>query len=192
MHPEWQCSIYTLCRQSDRDRSNKFFKALRFLHAKGKMADLEDGPDQKPLEEAEIHKTIINLIEGSRFDLLITHSPWGEYTRHRRHEETGKALLALWTSKKIQTKEMWIFAYEDGQGAYYTHADKNAHHTLSLPLPVWKRKNSIITKIYGFSQASWEARTSPNVEAFWCFNSPKSYNGWCLKKEKDDENIGPL
>ena len=44
------------------------------------MADLEDGPDQRPLAETNIYKTIINLIKGSRFDLVITHSP-GESTR---------------------------------------------------------------------------------------------------------------
>ncbi|MGB3860706.1 MAG: PIG-L family deacetylase [Candidatus Aminicenantaceae bacterium] len=119
IHPEWECFIYTLCRRSDPDRSHKFFKVVQLLKATGKMADLEDGPDQRPLPETNIYKTIINLIKGSRFDLVITHSPWGEYTRHRRHEEIGKALLSLWGSREIQTKEMWLFAYEDGQGAYY-------------------------------------------------------------------------
>jgi hypothetical protein len=109
---------------------------------------------------------LINLIKGSRFDLVITHSPWGEYTRHRRHEEIGKALLSLWGSREIQTKEMWLFAYEDGQGAYYPHVERNAHRTFLLPKPVWERKYHILTDIYGFSYNSWEAQTAPNVDPY--------------------------
>ena len=156
------------------------------------MADLEDGPDQRPLAEIHIYETILNLIKGKRFDLVITHSPWGEYTRHRRHEEIGKALLFLWGSREIQAKEMWLFAYEDGQGDYFPHAERNAHRTFLLPKSVWKRKYHIITDIYGFSYNSWEAQTSPKVEAFWCFDSPKSIHKWFLKKETENENIGPL
>ena len=166
IHPEWECFIYTLCRRSDPDRSHKFFKVVQLLKATGKMADLEDGPDQRPLAETNIYKTIINLIKGSRFDLVITHSPWGEYTRRRRHEEIGKALLSLWGSREIQTKEMWLFAYEDGQGAYYPHAERNAHRTFFLPKPVWERKYHILTDIYGFSYNSWETQTAPNVDPY--------------------------
>jgi len=192
MHPEWKCFIFTLCRRSDPDRFRRFFEAVKLLKAGGKMGDLDDGPDQRPLDETNINKTIINLIRGRTFDLLITHSPRGEYTRHRRHEEIGKALLSLWGNSEIQTKEMWFFAYEDGQGAYLPHAERNAHRTFHLPKPVWERKYYVITDIYGFSLNSWEAQTSPKIEAFWCFDSPKSLNKWFLNKEKKIENIGPL
>ena len=156
------------------------------------MADLNDGPDQEPLDELAIHKTILNLIQGNRFDLVITHSPWGEYTRHRRHEETGKALLSMWCRGEIKPKEMWIFAYEDGQGAHLPKPEKDAHHCLSLPIHVWERKNHILTNIYGFSTSSWEARVSPKEEAFWCFRSPKIFHKWYQKKETANENSGPL
>jgi len=192
MHPDWHCSIYTLCRGSDLNRSRNFHNAIKYLKANGKMADLNDGPEQKPLSDNDINNTIIKLINKVRFDLVITHSPWGEYTRHRRHEEIGKALLSLWDRGEIQAEEMWLFAYHDDNGSYFPHADKNAHYVLLLPQPIWEIKYKIITDIYGFSQDSWEAQTTPRLEAFWRFNSPKRAQGWYRKKESINENISPL
>jgi LmbE family N-acetylglucosaminyl deacetylase len=79
------------------------------------MEDLEDGPGQIPLAKHEIESAVLRSLPSTRFDLIITHSPAGEHTRHRRHEETGEAILSLWTSGKIQMDELWMFAYEDGE-----------------------------------------------------------------------------
>ena len=54
------------------------------------MADLDDGPDQKPLKQTEVQKTILNTLPERNFDIILTHSPKGEYTRHLRHEETSR------------------------------------------------------------------------------------------------------
>ncbi len=99
---------------------------------------------------------------------ILIHPEWEcfIYTLCRRHEEIGKALLSLWGSREIQTKEMWLFAYEDGQGAYYPHAERNAHRTFFLPKLVWERKYHILTDIYGFSYNSWETQTAPNVDPY--------------------------
>ena len=48
-HPEWRWRIVTLCRADDPDRAPKFRKVLEHLGAEGAMADLNDGPDQIPL-----------------------------------------------------------------------------------------------------------------------------------------------
>ena len=53
------------------------------------------------------------------FDLIITHNPTGEYTRHIRHEEVSKAVIKLWHAGKISAGELWTFAYEDGNKKYY-------------------------------------------------------------------------
>ena len=47
----WNWFIATLCRASDGDRAPRFFQALKALGADGKMSDLDDGPEQKPLTE---------------------------------------------------------------------------------------------------------------------------------------------
>jgi hypothetical protein len=170
MHPEWKCSIFALCRASDCDRSKKFFKALSYLRATGSISDLDDGPEQKELSDKEVTQTISEILgRKKKFDLLITHGPRGEYTRHRRHEEVSKAVQDLWKSGKVLAKNLWLFAYEDGNGTYFPRPAEDANLKFPLPLAIWQKKYQIITEVYGFSSDSWESQTTPKVEAFWDF-----------------------
>lgn len=169
MHPDVKWTVVTICRKSDADRAPKFFKALEEFGANGYMGDLDDGPEQEPLDNGEIQRTIIELLPSDRYDVVITHSTGGEYTRHLRHEETAKAAMRLWEAGKPIAKEMWSFAYEDGGGKYLPRADRGADLQIRLPELVWQRKYDIITKIYGFSEDSFEAKTTPRNEAFWRF-----------------------
>ena len=173
MHPEIQWTVLTLCRMSDPDRSPKFHKVMKILNAKGIMGDLDDGPEQMPLDCHEVQCAIIELLPSSIFDLIITHGPKGEYTRHRRHEEVGKAVMALWENEKMFAKEIWRFAYEDGDGRYLPKAVQDADLKIRLPNEIWQKKYDIITKIYSFAPDSFEAKTTPRKEAFWCFKSNK-------------------
>ena len=100
MNPECKWTIISLCRGNDTDRAPKFLKAIQFYGASGVMGNLDDGPEQKSISEKKIEKSIIFLLPKSNYDLIITHSPAGEYTRHKRHEETGKAVSFLWEKKK--------------------------------------------------------------------------------------------
>ena len=167
MYPDVDWTVVTLCRKSDLDRAPKFFKALERLNAVGFMADLDDGPEQTPLDNGEMQKTIAELLPSKRFDLVITHSTSGEYTRHLRHEETAKAVLELWNSDRLFADELWTFAYEDGNRKYLPRAIKNADLLVGLNDEIWRQKYDIITRIYGFSRESFEAKTTPKEEAFW-------------------------
>lgn len=167
MHPNTDWTIITLCRKSDPDRAPKFHNAVKTLNAKGIMADLDDGPEQTPLDKHQLQRTIIEILPSNSFDLIITHSPDGEYTRHRRHEEVGKAVTELWQNKKLFSKEIFKFAYEDDNGSYLPKAVPNADLKIKLPRQIWQNKYNIITKIYGFSPDSFEAKTTPHTEAFW-------------------------
>jgi LmbE family N-acetylglucosaminyl deacetylase len=169
MHPEVNWTILTLCRLSDPDRSPKFNKAMNALGAKGVMGDLDDGPEQIPLNGHEIQCAIKELLPSDSFDLIITHGPKGEYTRHRRHEEVGKAVMALRENEKLFAGEIWRFAYEDGDGKHLPQAAQDADLKIKLPGKVWQKKYGIITKIYGFAPDSFEAKTTPKQEAFRCF-----------------------
>jgi LmbE family N-acetylglucosaminyl deacetylase len=171
-HPEWCCFIICLCRKSDPDRAPKFAKALKVLNAKGIMGDLDDGPEQTPLTDNEVQDTIMKLLPPIHFDLVITHHINGEYTRHRRHEEVGKAVIQLWQTGELLTREFWTFAYEDGGRKYFPRPVKDASIYNQLPEPIWNVKYSIITGIYGFEKDSWEAQTTPKAEAFRQFSSP--------------------
>jgi len=167
MHPDCKWTILSLCRGSDSDRAARFYKTLEYLHATGKMADVDDGPEQRPLTEREVQNAILSLLPLSKFDLILTHSLWGEYTRHIRHEETAKAVLALRESGELTAKQVWIFAYEDGGKRYLPRPVRDADIVTRLPEEIWQKKYKIITQIYGFEPESWEAKTTPREEAFW-------------------------
>jgi LmbE family N-acetylglucosaminyl deacetylase len=168
-NPEWQCFIACLCRKTDPDRAPKFEKALEILGANGIMGDLDDGPEQKPLFEYVVQEAILQLLPALHFDLIITHNFKGEYTRHRRHEEIGRAVINLWYSGKLSTNELWAFAYEDGHRTYFPIVTEDAPLFYALPHDLWEKKYNIITNIYGFDKNSWEAQTTPKEEAFWQF-----------------------
>ena len=169
MHPEIDWTILTLCRLSDPDRAPKFRKAMKALKAKGIMGDLDDGPEQISLDCHEVKCAISELLPSNDFDLILTHGSGGEYTRHRRHEEVGRAVMSLWENERLFAKEIRRFAYEDGDGKYFPKPAQNADLKIRLPNEIWQQKHNIITKIYGFAPNSFEARVTPRKEAFRYF-----------------------
>jgi LmbE family N-acetylglucosaminyl deacetylase len=180
-HPLWNWYIICLCRKTDKERANKFYKVLNVLNAKGIMGDLDDGPDQMPLGETAIELAILNLLPARHFNLIITHNPNGEYTRHKRHEEVSKAVITLWQNGKIVADELQTFAYEDGNNQYFPLAIKTAPLYQILPEEIWQKKYNLITKEFGFSKDSWEAKTTPKQEAFWTFSDAHEAKRWLNK-----------
>jgi LmbE family N-acetylglucosaminyl deacetylase len=180
-HKSWQWFIACLCRKSDKERSLRFYNALKIFKSEGIMGDLDDGPEQKPLDEREIEQTIMKILPPRRFDLIITHNPAGEYTRHLRHEEVSNVVIKMWYTGKISVNELWTFAYEDGNKDYYPKPVENAAIYKVLTKQIWAMKYSIITKTYGFEKNSFEAESTPKAEAFWRFTNPHDAREW-LKK----------
>jgi LmbE family N-acetylglucosaminyl deacetylase len=181
-HPEWNCFIACLCRKDDPDRALKFARVLDLLGAKGTMGTLDDGPEQQPLPEKKVQNMILQLLPGRCFDLVLTHSIYGEYTRHRRHEETGRAVISLWADGMLTTAECWTFAYEDGHKTYYPRAMPGADHYEVLPEKIWKQKYQLMTGIYGFAPDSWEAGTTPTAEAFLQFTTADDARQWLFRE----------
>jgi len=172
-HPEFQWRIVTLCRAQDADRAPKFRRVLDQLGAEGEMAELDDGPDQTPLPIDLLQTTILRLLGGHSYDLLLTHGPNGEYTRHRRHEECCQSILDLWHLGSIETDRLWVFAYEDGDRAYLPRVREDADRRDVLTHNVWLEKRRLITDVYGYGLESWEAKSTPREEGFSCFVSPQ-------------------
>jgi LmbE family N-acetylglucosaminyl deacetylase len=177
-HPHWHCFILSLCRASDNNRAPKFYNVLKILGADGNMADLDDGPQQKPLDPEIVSGEIMNGLRSFTYDLIISHDPKGEYTRHLRHEEAGKAVIRLWSSEQISADELWTFAYEDGDKKYLPKPIANAPVYQKLPPSVWKKKYNLITETYGFASDSFEALTTPQAEAFWQFTNRNDALRW--------------
>jgi LmbE family N-acetylglucosaminyl deacetylase len=179
-HPSWNWFIICLCRKSDKERATKFYNALQVFKAEGIMGDLDDGPDQKLLDEKVMEGAILDLLPSKHFDLIITHNPSGEYTRHIRHEEVSKSVIKLWDAGKITANELWTFAYEDGGKKYFPLPVENANICRFLTKRIWLRKYSIMTETYGFEKTSWEAETTPRAEAFWQFTDPYDAKRWLV------------
>jgi len=186
IHSDWHWTIVSLCRGSDTDRAPKFIRVVQQLGGISAIGDLDDGPKQVPLSEADVQQMVLSLLPETHFDLILTHSPHGEYTRHRRHEEIGTAVAFLWEKKLIKAKELWMFAYEDGgKGGKddLPKAIKTAHLISYLPEDIWRRKYLIVTDMYGFAPGTYEADIVMREEAFWCFQSPVEFRKW-LKTER--------
>ena len=183
LHPSWQWFIACLCRGSDTERAGKFHEALKIFKSEGIMGDLDDGPEQKPLNETEVEVVILDLLPPKHFDLIITHNPTGEYTRHIRHEEVSKAVIKLWHAGKISAGQLWTFAYEDGNKEYYPNPVQTAPGYNILTKNIWLRKYKIITKTYGFEKHSFEAETAPKAESFWQFENSYDAVKWLNKFE---------
>jgi LmbE family N-acetylglucosaminyl deacetylase len=173
MNPQAEWKVVTLCRKSDPDRSPRFFRALEQLNAVGRMGDLDDGPEQTPLASDLVQQTILELLAPDEFDLIITHGCRGEYTRHLRHEETSKAVSALWDSGRLRAKKVWKFAYEDGDGKYLPRPIRRADLRTRLPENIWRQKYYIITDVYGFTADSFEAKSAGHEEAFRCCSTER-------------------
>jgi LmbE family N-acetylglucosaminyl deacetylase len=176
MHPETRWTVVALCRRSDPDRAPRFRKMLEFLGATGDQGDLDDGPAQTPLHAAEVQNAVLALVDGHEADLILTHSVAGEYTRHRRHEEIGAAVLALWDTGKLRSREVWAFAYQDGDGGHEVRAIEGADVFEVLPEKIWERKRRLVGEVYGFATDSFEAKAALRQEAFWRLR-PISHKG---------------
>jgi len=177
-HPSCKWFIVCLSRGSDKDRAPRFYNALKVLKSEGVMGDLDDGPEQKPLDEKAVENAILDLLPPVHYDLIITHNPTGEYTRHIRHEEVSKAVIKLWHAGKISASELWAFAYEDGNKEYYPRPVENATISRTLSKRLWLKKYKIITETYGFEKCSFEAETAPKEEAFWQFIDAHHAEKW--------------
>ena len=173
LHPDSRWTIVTLCRKSDSDRAPKFEKALERYCARGVMGDLDDGPEQEPLRMIDVEDALMDLLPSDRYDLILTHSPWGEYTSHRRHEEVSKAVMALRESQRLSAGEVWMFAYEDGGKKYLPRPVADADVFVHLPKDTWEQKYQIVTDVYDFAPDSFEAQTTPKEEAFWVLGKGK-------------------
>ena len=181
-NPHWRYFIVCLCCADDKDRAQRFYNALKVLRLEGIMGNLDD--THEPLSGKVVENQILKLLPSQPYDLIITHNPAGEYTRHLRHEETGAAVIALWIAGKLSTKKLWTFAYEDGNNTYYPRPKKDATIHKELTKPLWRKKYNILIHTYGFKKNSWEAQIIPKNEAFYEFTDSSYARQWLSKHKK--------
>jgi len=161
LNPRLRWTVIALTRADDRDRAPRFYNALETLGAAGMMGNLDDSPEQPPLPSDALEQIILSLLPDHTFDLILTHGPKGEYTRHRRHEETSRAVAAILADGRLRADQAVTFAYEDDAGNCLPRPVVNPDFLIDLPEEVWQTKHRIVTQTYGFAPDSFEARTTP-------------------------------
>jgi len=177
LKPDWSVFVACLCRGGDADRAPRFHRALESLGAQGAMGTLDDGPGQQPLPPEAVRAHILALLPHRDYGRILTHAAGGEYTRHRRHEETWGAVWTLWNEGVLRAPSLWTFAYEDGGGAYLPRAEAEAPIRLELPQAIWEAKRRLLKEVYNFPEEGWEVRATPRVEAFQPFGAPDPASG---------------
>ena len=177
-HPEWKWRIFTLTRRNDPERSAKFRNALSFYGASGEMGELYDGPEQEPFDPTELSQTIFDLLGEERSsDLLLTHGPEGEYTRHVHHEAVSRSVSEAWIEGRIDSEELWFFAYADDRGKRPPSPRVGAELFSLLP-EIWEKKQRVVEEIYGFNSDDWEARANQRTESFFIFKERDNLKNW--------------
>jgi len=174
----WSPFVWCACRAHDADRAPKFRRVLERLRAQGAMADLDDSPEQPRLADELVEQSLLESLPRRHYDRILTHSPLGEYTRHRRHEDVAGAVLRLWLRGTLSATELWLFAYDDNGGSHLPRALASADIARELSPEVWERKHRLITEDYGFADASWEARTTPRTEGFFRVTTAERAAAW--------------
>ena len=165
----WRTAIISVYPGADTDRARRFEKVCAKLGAKGFRADL--GAESEP-DRAELAQAIMAQMPRPDWDLVITHGLQGEFSRDRRHESVSQAVTSLWETGVLAASGLWMFAYEDGDRSHLPQPRNDAHFRLRLPPTVWRDKQRLLTRDYGFAKDSWEVQVAPREEAFMCFDSP--------------------
>ena len=75
MHRHRNWKIVTLCRGSDPDRAPKFYTVLKHLGVSGIIGDMNDGPEQNPLQPQEVRDTIKEISQYIKNDISLE---WSE------------------------------------------------------------------------------------------------------------------
>ena len=166
-HPLWNCFVVCLSKANDPELAPRFYNALKVLKAEGVMGNLDEIADYKSINEKELERSIVQLLPNTRFDLIITHNSVGENPNNQQHEAVNKTVIKLWEDGIIAADELWTFANGEENMEHYTKPIEEPEVQQELSKHIWSRKYNIITRIFGYNEKSWQARTTPSTETFW-------------------------
>ena len=124
---------------------------------------------------SRFRQTTTRLLGGTSYNLILTHGPNGEYTRHRRHAECCQSVVELWRSGGIDTRRLWLFAYEDGGRSVLAAGSRRCRSAGRVGGRRLARK---APADYGSLRVSsptvGKHRCTPREEGFWCFDSAQA------------------
>lgn len=169
MHAGWKWSILSLCRKGDADRAPRFSAACKLFGAECAMSDLDDENIEKPLPTSQVKARIKKMLTEKNlpqeFDFIFTHGANGEYG-HKRHKEVGRAVVEMLGAHELRCKELWRFSYSRVEKPFMCVPSRGARKKVALGAREAQMKKYLITDVYNFSDASFEARSCSDVETF--------------------------
>ncbi|MEK6855343.1 MAG: PIG-L family deacetylase [Nanoarchaeota archaeon] len=167
----WNWTIFSLCRKDDMDRMPRFLKVCSYYNAKPIISNLDD-EKLSPISTATIIKKIKESLDMKVFDYLFTHGKNGEYG-HIRHKEIHEAVKKMIKNSNLVSKKVYYFSYLPSQisaphdkSLKIPAPNKKADLIINLAKEEYKKKISIITKIYGFKHPIFETLSCKDEEAF--------------------------
>lgn len=165
VNPLVKWTIFSLCRADDPDRAPKFRKVGKFLRAKAAISDLDD-EERLNLHESlpEIRRRLKSVIGVRRFDYVFTHGYNGEYG-HPRHKGVNRIVREMIRRGEIQARQLFNFSYEFDEGKKICQP-KRADFEVKLSPVLFRKKQKIINKIYGFRKSTFEYETLTRIEYF--------------------------
>lgn len=163
-NPQVKWTIFSLCRADDSDRAPKFLRVCKYLKAKGIITDLEDEGKLNITKSIPlIKKIILQHLTKKNYDYIFTHGANGEYG-HPRHKATHRGVHTLIKNKQI-TGSLLCFNYEM-ISAHRLKPKSSSHYMLKLTEAEFKKKQKIMTDIYGFDKNGIDAGYCTKIEGF--------------------------
>lgn len=170
-NPDWEWTVFSLCRADDPDRAPKFEKVCKNLNAQAIITNLDDKSPQ-PLSKESIKEVILEKISQKKYEKIFTHGSNGEYG-HIRHIEIHRVVKELMKEEKLNCDELWYFDYIPGN-------EKSGHDKETvIPIPneksdwvieltedQFETKQMLIQKVYGYKPPIIETQAAGKIEAF--------------------------
>lgn len=163
-HPKVSWTIFSLCRAADLDRTPKFYKVSRFYGAEGFMSDLDDEGKLSLVQSLpEIEKRLATLTKNN-YDYIFTHGANGEYN-HPRHQGVHQIVKKFVWGGEIICHDLFCFAYQIVDGKIINDL-KKADFYFKGEAKIFKQKQELIEKFYGFTKNSFEYQSAKKTETF--------------------------
>lgn len=169
-HNNVRWTILSLCRGDDHDRAPKFRRVCRYYGAKPIIANIEDEGLMTIKESIpKIIRVIKKHVGTKNFSYIFTHGANGEYG-HPRHKGVYRAIKELDRRTYLHASNIFTFAYKPAKSLRrLADFSPSAEFRNALPETIFKKKQYIMNKLYGFRTLTPDFKSAGKVEAFNIF-----------------------
>jgi len=136
-NPQWQWTIFSLCRQEDLDRAPKFKRVCEHYNANPIISNLDD-ENLKPIPTEEIINKIKENLPSTNYNYIFTHGENGEYG-HIRHIEVHKAIKSMIENRNLNCDSLYFFSY--------LPSEINSLHDPETKIPIPNESADLITNL---------------------------------------------